>query len=82
VQEAERQRRAARVLQEQASRPPAGNSPGNRAGQPSKESRCKYLDELVQRLDAEARQPRSAQRQDRIRVRRKAARDEQFALRC
>jgi hypothetical protein len=48
----------------------------------NKASRCKYLNERVTVLDAEARQPLSALRQDRIRVEKKEARDEQFRLHC
>ena len=48
----------------------------------NKASRCKYLNERVAVLDSEARQPLSALRQDRIRVEKKEARDEQFRLRC
>ena len=43
---------------------------------------CARLEEQITALDAEARQPLSAQRQDRIRELRKTARDRQFALRC
>lgn len=43
---------------------------------------CKSLDEEIKSLDAEARRPLSAHRQDDVRAQRKAARDRQFALRC
>ena len=48
----------------------------------NKAARCRYLNELVTVLDSEARQPLSALRQDRIRVEKKEARDEQFRLHC
>lgn len=60
------------VLQEQRGNSAAWN----------KASRCRYLNELVTVLDSEARQPLSALRQDRIRVEKKEARDEQFRLHC
>ena len=43
---------------------------------------CRALDEEVNRLDAWARQPQSAQMQDWIRSKRQNARDEQFRLHC
>lgn len=43
---------------------------------------CKDLEAYILSLDAAARQPLSAQRQDWIRSERKSARDRQFALRC
>ncbi|WP_299796901.1 hypothetical protein [Ramlibacter sp.] len=43
---------------------------------------CKALDGRVEQLDAEARQPQSAQMQDWIRGQRQQARDRQFALHC
>lgn len=43
---------------------------------------CKRLDELIKQLDAEARQPLSAQRADEVRALRKKTRDRQFSLRC
>lgn len=43
---------------------------------------CEMLDARVNHLDAMARQPQGAATQDWIRSERKAARDQQFALRC
>ena len=43
---------------------------------------CGMLNAAVATYDAEARQPLSAWRQDRLREMRKAARDRQFSLRC
>jgi hypothetical protein len=43
---------------------------------------CRSLDEEVNRLDALARQPQSAQMQDWIRSKRQNARDAQFRLHC
>jgi hypothetical protein len=48
----------------------------------SNKAECQALDRQVEELDALARQPQSAQVQDRIRGDRKAARDRQFAIRC
>jgi hypothetical protein len=43
---------------------------------------CARLQEEVKRLDAHARNPLSAQEQQRIRQRRKVLRNRQFQLRC
>ena len=45
-------------------------------------SECRELDEEVRRLDAYARQPLSGHEQDRVRGKRKTARDRQFVLHC
>ena len=78
VQEAEQQR--------QASKPP--NPPVLLPSKPTasvgddKARRCKALDEEIVYLDAKARRALPASEQDRIRARRKAARDQQFAWGC
>ena len=51
-------------------------------GEALRQRECRYLDEHIRQLDAWARQPLSAQEQDRVREQRKAARDRQFALHC
>jgi len=43
---------------------------------------CKALEQRIALLEAQAREPRSAQDQDRIRAEHRAARDRQFELRC
>jgi hypothetical protein len=48
----------------------------------NRKAECELLDHHIARLDAWARQPQSAQSQDRIREERKLARDRQFQLRC
>lgn len=48
----------------------------------TKQLACRSLDEEVNRLDALARQPQSAQMQDWIRSKRQNARDAQFRLHC
>ena len=45
-------------------------------------SECQSLDEQIKALDAAARQPQSAQAQDRIASSKKQARDRQFQLKC
>lgn len=52
------------------------------AAVPVHRGECQRLDAEVERLDAMARQPQSAQMQDWIREKRKAARDRQFRLGC
>ncbi|MDO8906331.1 hypothetical protein [Hydrogenophaga sp.] len=78
VHEAEEQRRAAR--------PPssaiAPSSVATATGSGAKARQCKALNDEIVHLDAWARQPLTAWQQDRIRERRKAARDQQFALKC
>lgn len=54
----------------------------NKTGASSKTAQCEALNEQIVQHDAMARQPLSAQVQDRIREMRKLARDRQFALRC
>lgn len=49
---------------------------------PDNRQACAALDELVNWIDAEARQPLPPWRQDQLRADRKAARDKQFALHC
>lgn len=44
--------------------------------------RCSALDDLIRRIDAQARQPLPAQEQDRLAALRKDARSEQFRLPC
>jgi hypothetical protein len=48
----------------------------------NRKAECELLGQHITRLDAWARQPQSAQSQDRIREERKLARDRQFQLRC
>jgi hypothetical protein len=48
----------------------------------NRKAECELLEHHIARLDAWARQPQSAQSQDRIREERKLARDRQFQLRC
>lgn len=71
---------AQRSAAEAASRPPPvvqyQNSGPTRAGQ------CAALNDQVANYDAMARQPQSGQMQDWISRQRKAARDEQFRMRC
>lgn len=45
-------------------------------------SECAQWNALIASIDAQARQPLSAQEQDRLTAQRKQARDRQFALRC
>lgn len=79
-QQVELARREVRMVQTTLAPPPAvAQAP---APEDHRRSRCQALDELVARLDAKARQPLSAQEQDSIRAQRRAARDEQYALRC
>jgi hypothetical protein len=78
VHEAEQQRRAARP----PSSAVAPSSVPTAAGHGDKAWQCKALDDEIAHLDARARQPLHAWEQDRIRERRKAARDQQFALKC
>lgn len=47
-----------------------------------KKNKCDALEARIRSIDAEARQPQSAQTQDRLAMWRKEARDEQFRLRC
>lgn len=47
-----------------------------------KKDECLSLKQRIEQMDARARQPQSAQEQDRLRDQRKQARDRQFALRC
>ncbi|AOW11523.1 hypothetical protein LPB72_22535 [Hydrogenophaga crassostreae] len=68
--------------------PPVAAPSTRRAAQPAasavsrREVECTTLDESIRQIDARARQPISAPEQDRLRERRRAARDRQFALRC
>lgn len=48
----------------------------------ARKSECQQLDATIKQLDAESRQPQSAQRQDWIRSQRQNARDRQFRLSC
>ena len=48
----------------------------------AKKAECRSLDTQIERWDAMARQPQSAQTQDWITEQRKQARDRQFRLRC
>jgi len=77
VREAEQQRRVAVSSNPPASLPGPTASLGD-----NKAWRCKALDDEIAHLDARARQPLTAREQDRIRARRKAARDQQFAWGC
>lgn len=52
------------------------------SAQTRREAECKALDERIRNIDARARQALLAQEQDRLRERRRAARDRQFALHC
>jgi hypothetical protein len=54
----------------------------NNATTASRDVECEAMDDQIAHLDAMARQPQSAQTQDWIREKRKAARDRQFSLRC
>lgn len=81
VREAEMQRRAAATVSNPA---PARLTPAAPVASPphQKAQQCEALDDTIDRLDAWARQPLSASRQDWIRSQRKEARDRQFALKC
>jgi hypothetical protein len=81
VREAEQQRQNAEPRNAPNANPAAPATPATPTGH-DKTQRCKMLDEVIARLDAWARQALPATEQDRIRERRKAARDEQFALGC
>lgn len=48
----------------------------------TRKAECQQLDAAIKQLDAESRQPQSAQRQDWIRSQRQNARDRQFRLSC
>jgi hypothetical protein len=48
----------------------------------SQQSECQALDAQIRSLDSMARQPRSGASQDRITLKRKAARDRQSQLGC
>ena len=48
----------------------------------ARNTECRLLDAEIERLDAQARQPQSAQSQDAISERRRQARDRQFRLHC
>lgn len=61
---------------------PAQRLVANRAAAPSNKEACKELEERIKHLDSTARQPQTADVQDRLRELRKQARDQQFALRC
>jgi hypothetical protein len=71
---------AQRSAAEAAARPPPVvqyQNPG-----PTRAGQCEALNAQVANFDAMARQPQSGQMQDWISQQRKAARDEQFRLRC
>ena len=73
---AQAQRSAAEI----AARPPPVVQYQNSG--PTRASQCAALNDQVTQYDAMARQPQSGQMQDWISQQRKAARDEQFRLRC
>lgn len=78
VQIAESQRRAATQLHSSSTTTTVINN----VVVSDKKDECLSLTRHIEQLDAWARQPLSAQQQDRIRDQRKQARDRQFALRC
>lgn len=73
------------VAERSLSREPVVAAAPERSGPSAAETRqreCRYLDERIRNLDAQARQPQSAAMQDWLREKRKQARDRQFALHC
>lgn len=78
VHEAEQQRRSVGPSNSLV----APLSPSIATGHGDKAWQCKVLDDEIAHLDTLARQALPAWEQDRIREKRKAARDQQFALRC
>lgn len=79
VQIAEQHRRQALAI---TTTPAATHTVQTTSGPANKTQVCQSLDERVNQLDAEARQPLSAAAQDWNRSERQKARDEQFRLRC
>lgn len=75
---------AARLYQAPApsARTATVNAQAPQAAGRSKGEECKALDAHITQLDAQARQPQTAQMQDWLRSQKQKARDRQFQLRC
>ena len=65
-----------------AAAPRSASMPTAAAPRPTRAQSCESLKRKIELIDAEARQPLPAWRQDELRNKRKNARDEQFRLRC